>query len=162
MCERYSGLLSLLLIILFGCTKEGGTLPSSITDTNTGGYQLNGQAVSCQASATSGYILSSTDSLESLAIHLAAPPALATPASPYLILDFQRSATRPNTPYHLELATYFDGNYTKSIVFPDNIVAIIHETSRGVVSGTFATNKPGRYRFREGLFTNVHVQPPTD
>jgi len=98
MRKSYVGL---LLVGMVGCTQEDGTLPTSVTVTDAGHYRLAGQVVSCQVSATSGSILSSTDSLESISVQLDAPTKLPTNASSYLILDFQRSATQPNTPYHL-------------------------------------------------------------
>jgi hypothetical protein len=143
MRKRYVGLLPLLLVALFGCASEDSTLPSSVTDTNAGSYRLNSQVVSCQASATSGYILSGADSLESVSVQLEAPSKLSTSASPYLILDFHRLAAQPNTPYQLDLVTYFDGDYTKSVMFPDNVVATLQKKSTNVVSGTFSTKKSG-------------------
>jgi len=157
MRKRYVGL---LLVGMLGCTQEDGTLPSSVTITNAGRYRLADQVVSCQASATSGYILSSTDSTESISVDLTAIAAPSPNSSPYLSLDFHRSASQPGAPYELELVMYLDGDNNTPPEFPDNVVATLHEMSPGVVSGTFSTNKPGQYSFSEGSFTNVHVRPP--
>jgi hypothetical protein len=161
MNKLYIVLLSALLLSIVGCHRED-MLPTAATISDAGIYRLDSRAISCQASATSGYVLSDTDSMESISVQLDTPSALSTNTSSYLILSFYRSTGQHNAPYRLNLVTYFGGDSTVPVAFPDNVVATLHETSLGVVSGNFTSNKPGQHTFSEGSFTNVHVKPPAN
>lgn len=159
MIKSLAMLLSVLLASALGCTSEDA-LPSTATITDAGSFRLEGHVVNCEASATSGSIVSSTDSLESISIQLNDTTTKSGELR-YFSLDFQRSADQPNAPYQLELAMYASA-HDKPVVFYENVVATLRETSPGVVSGTFTNGKPGQSTVNEGSFTNVHVRPPAN
>ncbi|OGX91266.1 hypothetical protein [Hymenobacter coccineus] len=100
--------LAFLLVALgtaLSCTRQENLVPATTT-ADTGSFRMEGRVVSCQATATSGYILSSVDSLVSVSVQLEDTADATSGDLRFLALDFQRPGNQPNAPYQLALAMY--------------------------------------------------------
>lgn len=158
MNKLYALLLPALLTSLLGCTQENDQLATAMV-ANAGSYKFTGKLVKCQASATSGEIISQQEHLESIAVDLHAISSNPDSTSS-LFLSFQRPIGQPSSAYQLAQGVIYFANSKQPPAFYDDVVATLHETNDGLVSGTFSCAGPTKCPISAGTFTRVLVKPP--
>lgn len=154
-------LLANLLLSTLGCTKKEEAKPPVIP--NTGSYKLDGQLVSCQATAfeypnRAGFYQDRLQIQPTL-------PSNAQGSFDNLMLSFSKNVGSPVSTYHFVGAlhmTQVNSNATMlTRSYVDNLRFMSAPTAGGSCSGTFSGTSPSvsssaGSALTEGVFTDAH------
>ncbi|MGI4865358.1 MAG: hypothetical protein ACRYFZ_15660 [Janthinobacterium lividum] len=149
-----------LLLSTLGCSKKEDPVPA--TTYGNGHYKLDGINRNCSVQAVTTTVPSSASqpSYDDLKILL---PTENSPTSEYLLLEFSKLTSQPNTAYTLVTMAYFPAGSGTGTLYSNNVTTLT-ATSNGGFLGTFSgkstsATAPGNgstHTITDGVFTEVH------